>query len=225
MDAVRPTHFLSFALLNAFYNFEDYSSPITTYLESFNDVSLVKGVAQAFQKEILINEVKSQNYLFYSDSPKTETFYSLDASISKLNNYEASNKPYIEAIFSLSNRYDVYERNVYTIFDMLGQLGGVFEILFILGSYVVPFISRKMFYNSLISDLYYVEEEDREAKDSNGIKLTSLTKISSKVNPKLSKTKNYCDEMVEEDKESSCVNLNKDNYIDDPKDNNTNLSK
>jgi hypothetical protein len=60
--------------------------------------------------------------------------------------------------FSLSQNYDYYEREVFTLFDMFGIIGGVYEILTIVGYFMVKTVSSKLLYQHVLSKLYTVDE-------------------------------------------------------------------
>ena len=55
-----------------------------------------------------------------------------------------------------------YERRVYSIFDLTGQLGGVYEILLITGGFLTSSFWSKIYLCSVFSCLYYTEEDANE---------------------------------------------------------------
>eukprot|EP00347_Sterkiella_histriomuscorum_P005740 403355451 len=57
----------------------------------------------------------------------------------------------------LDNQYDIYERRVYGIGDLLGDMGGFKESILIIGMLAVGFVQEKMFLASLLRHFYQVE--------------------------------------------------------------------
>ena len=52
---------------------------------------------------------------------------------------------------------DFHNRKVYSLLDFTGQLGGVFEVLNILGSFIVGKLAKRSFLYSLFNKLYSVQ--------------------------------------------------------------------
>jgi len=53
-----------------------------------------------------------------------------------------------------------YERSVFSFLDLTGNLGGLFEVLQIVGSFMVGLFAGKTFLFSIISHLYQVDTYD-----------------------------------------------------------------
>ena len=58
---------------------------------------------------------------------------------------------------SKSDHYFSYERNVYTILDFLGDLGGIYEIFMTLGYMFVTLFTSTAFYYSILPKIYQVD--------------------------------------------------------------------
>ena len=50
-----------------------------------------------------------------------------------------------------------YERSVFGVLDVAGNIGGVFEILSIIGGLIVGIFSGKIFIYSMLAKLYYID--------------------------------------------------------------------
>jgi len=55
-----------------------------------------------------------------------------------------------------------YERQVFGVLGVTGNIGGVFEVLQIAGGILVSFFSGNIFLYSLLNKLYQVEEKSQE---------------------------------------------------------------
>ncbi len=61
---------------------------------------------------------------------------------------------YALVLFKFEFDYDIYRRRVYTVGELLSDLGGIQQSLFTIGAILVGIFSEKMFYSQIISDIY-----------------------------------------------------------------------
>lgn len=172
IEQVLKTHYLDIQLINSYFDFNDFSSPIKPFLQDMNYVSLVPNLSFNVMYKIKRNEVLRDENYFVNTLPSTTYFYSIGDRQTFTNNFRVSQN-YVLVYFVLSQEYEEYERTRFTFLDVWGLIGGIFEICRIVGFYTVSFTSSHQFYNSLLSRLYHVEA----AEDK-----------SNKVNPKADKT-------------------------------------
>lgn len=99
-------------------------------------------------KDKYILQTGEQKKAFYSIGNKIATF--------------EKRKVYIDFYFTLSQISEQYERSTFTLFDVCGLVGGVFEIFLTFGSWLVVSIANKQFSFSLISRLYMVKKDEVE---------------------------------------------------------------
>ena len=69
---------------------------------------------------------------------------------------KVSDRQYFNIYFNAGDQKKFYKREKYDILSYLGDLGGIFDILFILGSGATTFFSSRLFLASLISKAYKV---------------------------------------------------------------------
>jgi len=62
----------------------------------------------------------------------------------------------------LDKEYDIYERNVYTISDVLQDVGGIYNSLFFAGLIIYSYskFQHTLFFTGIISKIYMVEDPD-----------------------------------------------------------------
>lgn len=60
--------------------------------------------------------------------------------------------------FAKDSTKDVYERQVFSFLDMTGAIGGMLEVLRILGAFIVGSCTTKIFLYSIFSNLYQVRD-------------------------------------------------------------------
>jgi len=63
---------------------------------------------------------------------------------------------YFQVQFRLNNRVRMYERRVYSLFDLIGDVGGFSEALYVVSMFVVSIFATKMFKAAQIRDLFHV---------------------------------------------------------------------
>jgi hypothetical protein len=57
---------------------------------------------------------------------------------------------------------DSYSRSVFSILDLFGNIGGVFEILQVTGGLIVGYFSRDLFLYSILTKLYQVNRPNSD---------------------------------------------------------------
>ena len=65
---------------------------------------------------------------------------------------------YFQVNFHLSDSVTVYERQVYNLGDFLADVGGMAQIVSALGSYMVGILSTRLFYATLVKDVFWISD-------------------------------------------------------------------
>ena len=63
------------------------------------------------------------------------------------------NDSYLEIFITLDQQVDQYQRTVYSFLDMFGFVGGIYELIKILGYAIAAFFTKNLFYFSILSNL------------------------------------------------------------------------
>ena len=142
-------------IINAYYDLNDYESPIHTFVEAGLLFGGINGLAKEVKFYFQNNYVEAQDdYLSIISQPTKHSYISLAAVYDSL---LTSDEEIIKFSFYKSNHETTIERSVFTLLDLLGNLGGIFEVLSVSGSIIVAIFSNKMFYFSIFSSLYQVD--------------------------------------------------------------------
>ena len=97
--------------------------------------------------------ILDDNILFGSLGMSDEIdFYSLDRKTSNIGNINLTGQ-YLNIIIALDQQISNYNRAVYSFFDMLGLLGGIFGLIHSVGFVLVRFVSSKQFYSFIVANL------------------------------------------------------------------------
>ena len=58
----------------------------------------------------------------------------------------------------MDGSYDIYERNVYSLANVLQDIGGIYNTLFFVGLVIYGRFQGSIYFSSIISKLYQVEQ-------------------------------------------------------------------
>jgi len=98
---------------------------------------------------------------FQFGNPVEEKFYSIGSFRDEFD-IKAGTKEYFHLVLYQDSNSDQYERRVYSIMDVIGQLGGFFEVLIIFGGFLVNSFSVRIFYYSLFNKLYHISDKNKK---------------------------------------------------------------
>ena len=105
------------------------------------------------------NEIFLNDDIYFGSQKRSEdlNFYSIERRVNNFGNPNQS-LSYLDVIISLDQEINQYHRSVFSIYDMLGFIGGIFGLLHTIGSIIVSNITNKIFYSFVINKLSYSEE-------------------------------------------------------------------
>ena len=58
----------------------------------------------------------------------------------------------------IDNNYDIYERKIYSVMELLGDIGGLQGSLYMIGLFVIGFFSRRLFISAIMKNIYQVRK-------------------------------------------------------------------
>ena len=149
---------LNIALVNSYFDFEDYNKPIQTYLDDRFKYNLVSDIERFITIYVQENEAETNdNYFQYSSDGKSSDFVSVNRVDKELRDAGDSSSLVMSTRFVKDYNYDSYERQVFSAFELIGSLGGLFEIFTILGGALVGTFGNMLFNYSIIKSLYHVD--------------------------------------------------------------------
>ena len=158
---------LNIAVVNSYFDFEDYDNPVRTFLDDRFRYSLVSQMERNIIVSLQENEAETKDsYFQYSPEGKTTNFISanrVDKEIRSINN---ESDVMMSVKFIKDYNYDSYERQVFSVLELFGSLGGLLEIFIIVGGFFVGTLSSKLFNYSVIQSLYHVDTLGSKGKAS-----------------------------------------------------------
>lgn len=73
-----------------------------------------------------------------------------------------SNYEFMSIYLSKDKQYEVNKRRVMTFADVLGNIGGIWEILFVTGLFLSYFFQNRIFVSDFIGSVYQIDKERDE---------------------------------------------------------------
>jgi hypothetical protein len=68
--------------------------------------------------------------------------------------------------FRIDSKYYSYTRDVYTVLEFMGDIGGLQSALYSAGFFLIQFLTKRLFLSSLIKEMYHRELQDEESDNA-----------------------------------------------------------
>lgn len=160
IDAYFEKETFNFAFVNNFFDLTDFEDG--KQIKPFIDDSLFF--------ELEASKIKKANFYIQSQEAELEDDLIQFGQSTMIEFHQVTNirtyddgysdgDGYIAAIYMrFDNRYDSYSRKVYSILELLGDLGGLQGSLLAIGFVFVGFISSRLFYSDMMHKIYQVRK-------------------------------------------------------------------
>lgn len=151
---------LKLAISNAYFDVENYSEPIQYFYDDELRWKLMPGFKLSKFVQVQNNNAVVQDNPAPFSLTTEHQFFSVEEVLEKiqLEDSTTNGDEVFEVRFRLSSRQHNYERKVYTFGDMMSQIGGVFEVLMVSGSFLVGMFAQKLYTSSILNKLYQIED-------------------------------------------------------------------
>ncbi|CAI2362675.1 unnamed protein product [Moneuplotes crassus] len=143
-----------------YLDFDDYDTPIKQIIDDKFYFRMSSGMRKYGRLDVKKSTVSLSDSIFPFSPEKQQSFLSID-------NYRQDGEMrydgdplLMDFEFRQDPTVDSYERRVYSILDLFGQLGGFFEVLAIFGGALVHYFASQMYSYSLFTHLYCLNETD-----------------------------------------------------------------
>ena len=153
--------FMGVVIDNPYYDQYDINQPMKKSLTTQTLTTPVHGITKEVTLSVMQNSYAIYSSIFNTDYSQTGHFYSIDEQRQDFEHFKNNN--YAEINLRMSTKHAFYETNICTIFDFIGQLGGMFEIFEVLGKLIIGYYTNKMFYHYAINWLHKQDDFDVKA--------------------------------------------------------------
>ena len=162
IESVLNSHYIDIAMTSAFLNFNDFDSLVHPYLQDVNYIGLISNMCQITQYGVRINELFSNDNLIIGSQWETKKtqFYIINRIQQLTSNFALEQNNYFKVYITLEQEIDKHYITVYSFIDMLGFVGGIFELLKAFGFILANFFARRSLYSSIIPQLYHIKSEE-----------------------------------------------------------------
>lgn len=154
-------------MVNSYVDFSDFTP---RQMDDLNDVENVGVVKQFIDDRFFFDlepyrQKMANIYLMLSQAALQDDFVQLgqetDIDFVEIQNvdyyddkYYDENGNIISAYLRFDKKYNTYNRQVYNIMDLLGDIGGMYQSLYFLGVLIIGFYNRRMFIAAILRSLY-----------------------------------------------------------------------
>ena len=175
--------FVGFGITDYFFDTDDYTSPLKVNFRNDIIFTPASGLNKLIDVKIRSNIMTDQPSPYPFSESQSYEFYSINEITKDI--VLSQNGEILQMRFSLDNQYLQMSRSVYSLADMIGQVGGFGGMLISIFSFVVGVISTKIYQQSIMSDIYQVSSDTNNRFASNKIipeenKESQFKRISSK---------------------------------------------
>ena len=144
IDKAIDSTYIQLAMINSYFDFDDYNKPIKSFLDDQFYYPLTSGFTKNANMYIRQNTAEQKDSLFrYQPSGSQSSFISIESVIDKF--FKTNSNIVLLASFYKDPKSYNYERTVFSFLDCWGLIGGVNEILEIWGKLIVSLFSGKIF--------------------------------------------------------------------------------
>lgn len=147
-DRVDDTE-LDIIMIDGYFDLNNFKTPIGHFLTEKFHYSIIPGFEKISSVYIKENKLELQdNYLQYSGAKKN-TFYSVAESTDDLR--ATTDSEYVRVYLKLDPERRQYKRTVYSLLDLIAQLGGVFSVIQSIFTFILGMYADRVFFHSVLS--------------------------------------------------------------------------
>eukprot|EP00347_Sterkiella_histriomuscorum_P020394 403337971 len=164
LDSYWNDEKLNFAFTNTYLDYKDTKrkSKVKFFVDDSYFLELQASVSKKTNFYIQRNQAAYQDDFIQFGQEREETFFA----VSNINRYDdnyVASLGYLAAVYiRFDNRYDIYSIKNYSLFDFLGEVGGLYGSLAAMGCFVVQFFCSKMFKSDMMKKIYQVRKDPME---------------------------------------------------------------
>eukprot|EP00347_Sterkiella_histriomuscorum_P010692 403375291 len=164
-----------------YFDSEDFNQPIKAYLEDKLFLPLQYGVKKGVEIHLKKNHVALNDNILPFQSSKDLTFISTETQIFFQADINRKGLSFAHINLRLDRRQDLFTRNVYSISQLLSDIGGIYNTLFLIGFILASQFSEKIFYAKAIKEIFQTydmkqksTQKSQDSQESQGQKKISI---------------------------------------------------
>lgn len=153
---------------NSYVKFDDYVEPVRNYLNDDFGYQIVPGFHKKSMLFIRQGILQAEDSLSSIGGTTKESFYGIYKSADDFG-VETSSGQLITITFTMDAAFENYQRTVYNILDMSGQLGGLYEVFEVMFGFFATALASKILTFTIMKRMYH-EDLDHPNSDIDKIR-------------------------------------------------------
>ena len=133
---------------------QNFDQPVQPDFE-IKKFRIAAGIKRYYEASMAENKFTNSNNIvgFLSKEPEPFVFLTLEEIVAIDDIYTKTSKTDFKLDIVLSNKLHASERQVYTFFSLIGDLGGFYDGITIIPAFFLSFYSSRMFNASILQEL------------------------------------------------------------------------
>ena len=175
-DVMKQTQ-LAFMISNNNIDFNNYTEAVQSYLDDAYFWYIAPGLRKKVDIYVQKNSINFVDDFVQLGQSNNQDFYQVSGMRESVL-IEDTDLQFLSIYFRFDSNYADFSRRVYSFGDLLGQTGGLYSAIFMVGAVIVGIFSERLFVSSILRKIYQIDE----ARD---------TEIRKYISENKGKTKNY----------------------------------
>ena len=155
-DVIKQTQ-LTLMVSNNFVDFDNYTEAIQNYLDDSYFWYLAPGLRKKVDIFVKKNSINFIDDFVQLGQSKAQDFYQVSGMRESVL-IEDDDLQIISVYVRFDSNYDDYSRRVYSFGDLLGQTGGLYSAIFIIGAVLVGIFQNRLFISSVLNKIYQIDK-------------------------------------------------------------------
>lgn len=130
INTILTDKMLNVVFVNTYFDFEDYVAPVKTFLDERASYRIANGSRKYIEIYAQKRTAKySDSYYDVFEQAKTEQFIGVETISQDFDTETGAGAVLFQVFIKLDPNQQAYGREVYSFFDLTGDVGGVFELM------------------------------------------------------------------------------------------------
>ncbi|CAI2359482.1 unnamed protein product [Moneuplotes crassus] len=163
IEALVKASRFSMAIVNTVVDLKDYKKPVQYMIDDGLFWELVPDFRKKTDIFLRKNEASFEDNYVQLGFPKEEEFYQVAETNDRFES-ESSKGDMLSIYLRIDKITDTYERQIYSIGELLGQAGGFYGALVGIGSVFLFIFSERLFVSSVLRKIYQIDSWQEKEK-------------------------------------------------------------
>eukprot|EP00347_Sterkiella_histriomuscorum_P023442 403334623 len=161
VDSFFDSNQLNIAFINSYFDFNNYTQPIQNFIDDALYFLLDSNMRKNANLYVQTNKALLKDQIL--------TFTEEEIQFTSVNDYReyfddlgADDNTMAALFIRMDKAFDIYERKIYGVSDLLGDIGGFKESLIMIGLFCVGFFQDRLLNSALLKHVYQSEHKEEK---------------------------------------------------------------